>query len=88
VLGNLFKSSNRKRVKTNLLVFLRPVVMRDQQALNELTMGRYESIRALQQTTQPEKSYTLPDTGAPLLPEKPPAPPVKPDAARKAAVPQ
>ncbi len=29
VVGDLFRSENRKRTKTNLMVFLRPVVMRD-----------------------------------------------------------
>jgi general secretion pathway protein D len=69
LLGNLFKSANRKRVKTNLMVFLRPVVMRNAQSANELTLGRYESIRAVQQQAQPEKSLVLPDTGAPVLPD-------------------
>ena len=49
LIGNLFKSENRKRVKTNLMVFLRPVVMRNAQAANELSMSRYEAIRAAQQ---------------------------------------
>jgi general secretion pathway protein D len=68
VVGNLFKSESRKRVKTNLMVFLRPVVLRNQQTADQLTLDRYESIRALQQNTQPAKSYILPDTGAPVLP--------------------
>ena len=29
LIGNLFKTQTRKRTKTNLLVFLRPVVIRD-----------------------------------------------------------
>lgn len=73
VIGNLFSSKNRKRVKTNLMVFLRPVVMRNAQSANELTLGRYESIRAVQQQAQPEKSLVLPDTGAPVLPAAPEA---------------
>lgn len=71
LIGNLFKSENRKRVKTNLMVFLRPVVMRSAQSANELTLGRYESIRSNQEGVQPEKSLVLPDTGAPLLPQAP-----------------
>ena len=69
VLGNLFSSKNRKRVKTNLMVFLRPVVLRTADGANELTLGRYDSIRAVQQGAQPGKSVLLPDTGAPVLPE-------------------
>ena len=74
LLGNLFKSESRKRVKTNLMVFLRPVVMRSQQSADQLTLDRYEAIRALQQQTAPAKSYVLPDTGAPVLPTSPATP--------------
>ncbi|MFT7775160.1 type II secretion system secretin GspD [Roseateles sp.] len=69
LIGNLFSSKNRKRVKTNLMVFLRPVVMRSADSANQLTLDRYQSIRAVQQGSLPQKSLLLPDTGAPLLPE-------------------
>jgi general secretion pathway protein D len=72
--GNFFKSENRKRVKTNLMVFLRPVVMRNQQSADQLTLDRYETIRALQQVSQPKPSAVLPDTGTPLLPAGPATP--------------
>ncbi len=75
LIGNLFKSESRKRVKTNLMVFLRPVVMRNQQSADQLTLDRYDAIRALQQKAQPESKLLLPDTGAPLLPATPPAAP-------------
>ena len=74
LLGNLFKSENRRRVKTNLLVFLRPVVMRSAQSSNELTLDRYQTIRAVQEQTQPQQRLLLPDTGAPVLPEPKSAP--------------
>lgn len=77
LIGNLFSSKNRKRVKTNLMVFLRPVVMRTAEGANQLTLDRYESIRAVQQNSQPQKSLILPDTGAPVLPEPKAAPPSK-----------
>ena len=68
LIGNLFKSAKRSRIKTNLMVFLRPVVMRNQASADQLTLDRYESIRALQQVRQPAPSPILPDTGAPVLP--------------------
>jgi len=71
LVGNLFRSENRKRVKSNLMVFLRPVVMRTQQSADELTLSRYESIRALQQTNQPQPSRLLPINEAPVLPQAP-----------------
>ncbi|RTL18900.1 MAG: type II secretion system protein GspD [Burkholderiales bacterium] len=78
VLGNLFSSKSRKRVKTNLMVFLRPVVLRTAEGANQLTLDRYESIRAVQQGRQPEKNVLLPDTdGAPVLPEAKPGTPGK-----------
>ena len=76
LIGNLFSSKNRKRVKTNLMVFLRPVVLRTAEGANQLTLDRYESIRAVQQQRQPDKNVLLPDTGAPVLPD-PKLPPAK-----------
>ncbi|MFG6463625.1 type II secretion system secretin GspD [Roseateles sp. DXS20W] len=69
LLGNLFGNKNRKRVKSNLMVFLRPVVLRTAESTNQLSMDRYDSIRAVQQNGQPGKNWALPDTGAPVLPE-------------------
>jgi len=73
LIGNLFKNQTRQRIKTNLLVFLRPIVMRDQKGADQVTLDRYDAIRALQQDTQPEKKFVLPDTGAPVLPPAPAA---------------
>ncbi|NCT83753.1 MAG: type II secretion system secretin GspD [Comamonadaceae bacterium] len=77
LIGNLFSSKNRKRVKTNLMVFLRPVVMRNADSANQLTLDRYQSIRAVQEGAQPQKSLILPDTGAPVLPDAKAASPNK-----------
>ena len=72
VLGNLFRSENRSRRKTNLMVFLRPIVVRDNATSDALMTDRYEAIRALQQTTQPSPSAVLNSvSGAPVLPALP-----------------
>ena len=71
VLGNLFKAETRNRKKTNLMVFLRPVVMRDAVSAEALSRGRYEQMRIEQQATQPEKSTTVPVEGAAILPVLP-----------------
>ena len=79
VLGNLFKSNNRSRKKTNLMVFLRPVVLRDARATQSLSTDRYELMRAIQQEAQPAPSRVLPINDAPALPalpSQPAAPPV------------
>ncbi len=78
LIGNLFKSTKRSRIKTNLMVFLRPIVLRDQPSADQVTLDRYDSIRALQQATQPGKSLGLPDTGVPVIPPAPTAPVKKP----------
>ena len=70
--GGLFRSEGRKRVKTVLLVFLRPVVLRDAQAVQSLTIDRYDAIRAEQQAAQPTPNRLMPIDSAPLLPAIPP----------------
>jgi len=75
VVGALFRNENRSRRKTNLMVFLRPVVIRDGATSDALVMDRYEAIRALQQATQPAPSTVMrsvPD--APVLPPLPAQP--------------
>ena len=74
--GNLFKSEARTRKKTNLMVFLRPVVVRDAQASDRLSLDRYDLMRAGLEAAQPAPSSLVPINAAPLLP---PAP-VKPAA--------
>ena len=78
--GNLFKSEARSRKKTNLMVFLRPVVVRDGAATEALSMGRYEQMRLDQQGFQPAATGPLPVNGSAVLPSMgaggatPPAP--------------
>ena len=66
--GNLFKGETRSRKKTNLMVFLRPVVVRDAAASDALSLDRYELMRATQQRAQPENSSLVPINEAPVLP--------------------
>lgn len=66
--GNLFKSEKRSRKKTNLMVFLRPVVMRDARETSNLALDRYELMRAIQKDTQPVQSKVLDVNEAPVLP--------------------
>ena len=44
VLGNLFRSRSKSRAKTNLLVFLRPTVLRTPQAAEDVTKAKYSGI--------------------------------------------
>ena len=71
-LGGLFRSESRTRNKSVLLVFLRPVVLRDAQSAQSVTLDRYESIRAEQQNAQPEQNRLMPINSGPMLPALPP----------------
>ena len=57
--GNLFKSEQRSRKKTNLMVFLRPVVLRDARQSQSLALDRYELMRGTQSQQQPEPNGVL-----------------------------
>ncbi len=72
--GNLFKSETRTRKKTNLMVFLRPVVVRDAAATERLSVDRYESMRSGQKEAQPVPSTMVPINDAAQLPALPVAP--------------
>lgn len=69
VVGGLFRNESRKRQKSNLMVFLRPVVIRDDATSDALVQDRYEAIRALQLNTQPADSTVMRAVNdAPVLP--------------------
>ena len=52
-LGNLFKNETRSRTKTNLMVFLRPIVVRDADTNDTLALDRYDMMRVQQQGMKP-----------------------------------
>jgi general secretion pathway protein D len=68
VLGNLFKSERRSRNKTNLMVFLRPVVVRDSAQTDELSLDRYDLMRSKQETAAPRGADVVPVDAGPVLP--------------------
>jgi len=80
LLGNLFKSEARSRKKSNLMVFLRPVVVRDAISTEAFSTDRYEMMRGAQQQAQPAPSVMVPINEAPVLPPAPAvAKPVTPE---------
>lgn len=66
-LGALFRSESRERRRTNLMVFLRPIVMRDADSSNKFSVDRYDQIRGQQKEAQPPASLMLPINEAPVL---------------------
>ena len=68
LVGGLFSSKGKTRGKTNLMVFIRPTILKDDAQIAELTRQRYDFMRN-QQTTAlaPDKPFTKDES--PLLPE-------------------
>jgi general secretion pathway protein D len=83
VLGTLFRYDTRRREKINLMVFLRPVVVRDTPTATALSGDRYDYIRGVQGALQPPdrlplpsmRNNQLPESLAPLVPGQPAVPP-------------
>jgi general secretion pathway protein D len=67
-LGALFRSESRTKTRTNLMVFLRPVVMRDAETTNRISTERYDLIRGQQQSAQPQPSVVVPINESPVVP--------------------
>ncbi|OZI33827.1 type II secretion system protein GspD [Bordetella genomosp. 10] len=68
LIGALFRSDTRSREKTNLMVFLRPHVIRNSQDSMGVTLDRYNYMRRAQSAVQPGEHWALPDMNAPILP--------------------
>ncbi|OFA08191.1 type II secretion system secretin GspD [Duganella phyllosphaerae] len=68
ILGNLFKYQKRSRKKTNLMVFLRPVVIRSKDQSTSLATDRYDYMRGAQEAIKPPDSILVKDLGQPMLP--------------------
>jgi general secretion pathway protein D len=84
IIGNLFKTQYRSLNKTNLMVFLRPVIVRDAADTENYSLDRYELMRSAQQGNQPQPSSVLQINQAPVMP---PVVPASPDAWSRPAPP-
>jgi len=83
ILGALFRYDNRKRTKTNLMVFLKPTVVRSAHGAEALTQDRYDYLKKEQvrtdpaprlywnDKTRPELQFPSPQSTAPLVPPLP-----------------
>ncbi|ANA33244.1 type II secretion system secretin GspD [Ralstonia mannitolilytica] len=69
ILGALFRSETKQRKKTNLLVFLRPIILRTAEATGALSDNRYNYMRETQQGfVSPNWLPTTSDKDTPVLP--------------------
>ncbi len=67
-LGNLFKSTTTNKRRRNLLVFIRPTIIRDGITMNKISHRKYNFIRAEQLKRQADGIPLMPFTKAPSLP--------------------
>lgn len=74
VLGNLFSYDTRSRRKTNLMVFLRPHIVRNAQDSAGITLDRYNYMRAVQSQLPPLSSWISKDIRPARLPAFDPNP--------------
>ncbi|WP_188064255.1 type II secretion system secretin GspD [Sphingobium sp. KCTC 72723] len=58
-LGELFKSRSRSRTKTNLMVFIRPTILRSKEDAQRLTQQRYGYVRDMQLQRNPDMEPTI-----------------------------
>jgi general secretion pathway protein D len=68
LLGGLFRYKKRSHVKRNLMVFLRPTIIRTSEQSMSLAEDRYDYIRNAEIAGKPEQTVILPNMDAPQLP--------------------
>lgn len=69
LLGYLFSSRSTQKVKRNLMVFLHPVILRNQVQSAAVASEKYNYLRALQLERRDEGVELMSDDVAPVLPE-------------------
>ena len=75
IIGELFKTRSRKRDKTNLMVFIRPKILRDGIATAIATDAKYNFIRQQQMEAGSQPGEVLPLIPFNKDPQLPPIPP-------------
>lgn len=68
ILGHLFRSRKTDKIKTNLLVFIRPTILRDSSQTMLETNAKYNYIRQIQQGRQGDGVQLMPGEERPILP--------------------
>ncbi|EKO3851024.1 type II secretion system secretin GspD [Vibrio harveyi] len=69
VLGHLFKSTSTQTVKRNLMVFIKPTIIRDGMTADGITQRKYNFIRAEQLYKAQEGLKLMDDSKVPVMPE-------------------
>ncbi|AOF97064.1 MULTISPECIES: type II secretion system secretin GspD [unclassified Sphingobium] len=87
-LGELFKSRSRSRTKTNLMVFIRPTILRSKEDAQKLTQQRYGYVRGMQLQRNPDMEPTIDELVRDYMGATPPLPPQPTDAVVAPAQPE
>ncbi|MDX1303975.1 MAG: type II secretion system secretin GspD [Photobacterium sp.] len=69
ILGHLFKSTNTTTQKRNLMVFIKPTIIRDGVTADGITQRKYNYIRAEQLYKADQGLKLMPNTMPPVLPK-------------------
>jgi general secretion pathway protein D len=73
IVGNLFRSRGRARARTNLMVFIRPTILRTAEDAQEMSARRYNYVRGHQLIVNPNREPTLDELVRDYLGTVPPA---------------
>jgi general secretion pathway protein D len=68
-IGHLFKSTSNTKRKRNLMVFLRPTIVRDGKLMNDLSREKYNYIRAIEIQKKEAGLELMSDEKLPILPK-------------------
>jgi general secretion pathway protein D len=68
IIGNLFRSRKTDKVKTNLLVFIRPKILRDAAQMSVETNAKYNAIQEILQGQREAGVALMPGEDRPVLP--------------------
>ncbi|WP_081070881.1 type II secretion system secretin GspD, partial [Burkholderia territorii] len=69
-IGQLFRSESKQRQKTNLMVFLRPVIISDRRTAQEVTANRYDYIQGVTGAYKSDNNV-MRDKDDPVVPPMP-----------------
>jgi general secretion pathway protein D len=81
LVGNLFKSRSKARNKTNLMVFIRPTILRSAEDARAMTERRYGYVREQQYRQNPDREPTIDELVREYMGATPPAVPPPPPPA-------
>jgi general secretion pathway protein D len=72
-LGELFKSRSKSRTKTNLMIFIRPTILRSKEDAQRLTQQRYGYVRDMQLRRNPDVEPSIDELVRDYMGATPPA---------------